>query len=364
MTSRISALPYRVRRSRIHGTGVFATRHIATGTRIIEYVGERVSHREADRRYQGKDDDDNHTFLFTLDVRTVIDAGVGGNAARFINHSCDPNCEAVIDDRRIWIEAVRDIAPGAELCYDYLIERAADDPPNIEQIYGCRCGAETCRGTMLLPPATGTGGHRAARPTAAALAGRLVEALAGPGWGVVTDAVSPPCVRALAARVAELDLEGEFRAAAVGAGRGRAVRPQVRGDRIRWLDAPAVRAERQLLGRLETVRVALNRELQLGVGELDCHYAIYPAGAGYARHLDRSPAGAERVVSLALYLNESWSHGDGGELRLYADAGPVTILPRAGTLVAFMSERFEHEVRPAARERTSLSGWFRRRGAR
>ncbi len=361
MNNRNGTLPYRVRRSRIHGTGVFATQHIAGGTRIVEYVGERVSHREADRRYEGKEDGDNHTFLFTLDARTVIDAGVGGNAARFINHSCDPNCEAVIDHRRIWIEAVRDIAPGDELCYDYLIERAADDPPDIEQIYVCRCGAEACRGTMLLP-ATGDLGRGMARTSGARLAGRLVEALAGPGWGVVTDAVPPPCVRALAARVAELDHDGEFHPAAVGVGAARRVRTELRGDRIRWLDAPAVRAERQLLDRLETLRVALNRELQLGVGELDCHYAIYPAGAGYARHIDRSPAGAERVVSLALYLNEAWSHGDGGELRLYAEAGPVTIPPRAGTLVAFLSERFEHEVRPATRERTSLTGWFRRRG--
>jgi hypothetical protein len=363
MNHRIGMPPYRVRRSRIHGTGVFATKPIAAGTRIVEYLGERVSHREADRRYEGKEAGDNHTFLFTLDSRTVIDAGVGGNAARFINHCCDPNCEAVIDGRRIWIEAVRDIAPGDELCYDYLIERAADDPPDIDRIYRCRCGARACRGTMLLPPAPCDRRERAARADGARLAGRLVAALAGPGWGVVTDAVPPPQVRALAARVAELDHDGEFHAAAVGVGARRAVRAEVRGDRIRWLDAPAVRAERQLLGRLETLRVALNRELQLGVGELDCHYAIYPAGAGYVRHLDRSPAGAERVVSLALYLNETWSDGDGGELRLYADAGPVTIPPRAGTLVAFLSERFEHEVRPAARERTSLSGWFRRRGA-
>src|ERR1700674_3807095 len=113
MTSRIGALPYRVRRSRIHGTGVFATQHIATGARIIEYVGERVSHREADRRYQGKDDDDNHTFLFTLDARTVIDAGVGGNAARFINHSCDPNCEAVTQHRASPIERIPHIGAGA-----------------------------------------------------------------------------------------------------------------------------------------------------------------------------------------------------------------------------------------------------------
>jgi uncharacterized protein len=155
--------PYRVRRSKIHGTGVFATRRIPKGTRIVEYLGERVSHAEADRRYADKADDDNHTFLFTVDGRTVIDAGVGGNAARYINHSCDPNCETVVEDRRIFIEAITDIEVGAELAYDYMIERDAGDPPNIEAVFGCRCGAAACRGTMLLPPKRPPA-RRAARP--------------------------------------------------------------------------------------------------------------------------------------------------------------------------------------------------------
>ncbi|HUO80114.1 MAG TPA: SET domain-containing protein-lysine N-methyltransferase [Steroidobacteraceae bacterium] len=152
MSSPSATPPYRVRRSKIHGTGVFATRRIARGERIVEYLGERVTHAEADRRYAGKADDDNHTFLFTVDARTVIDAGVGGNAARYINHSCAPNCETVLEDRRVFIEAIEDIEAGAELCYDYMIERDADDPPNIDQVFGCRCGASGCRGTMLLPP--------------------------------------------------------------------------------------------------------------------------------------------------------------------------------------------------------------------
>jgi hypothetical protein len=143
---------YRVRRSAIHGTGVFATRPIAKGTRVIEYVGERVSHAEADRRYEDKDANDNHTFLFTVDTRTVIDAGVGGNEARWINHSCDPNCETVIESKRVFIEAARAIAPGEELAYDYMITREPGDPDDIEAIFACRCGAAHCRGTMLLPP--------------------------------------------------------------------------------------------------------------------------------------------------------------------------------------------------------------------
>ncbi len=142
--------PFRVRRSAIHGTGVFATRPIRQGTRIVEYLGERVSHEEADRRYADRDVADNHTFLFTVDEQTVIDAGVGGNAARFLNHGCAPNCETVIEKRRVFIEAIVDIEVGDELVYDYRLERDADDPPDIAAIYGCRCGTWECRGTMLL----------------------------------------------------------------------------------------------------------------------------------------------------------------------------------------------------------------------
>ena len=142
---------YRVRRSRVHGLGVFATRRIRKGTRIVEYLGERISHREADHRHAAKSPDDNHTFLYIVDRGVVIDAGVNGNDARFINHGCDPNCESVTEDRRIYIEAIQTIQPGEELKYDYSIGRDRDDPPNIDEIYACRCGAGECRGTMLWP---------------------------------------------------------------------------------------------------------------------------------------------------------------------------------------------------------------------
>jgi hypothetical protein len=152
MTRSSGKPPFRVRRSKIHGTGVFATQGIRKGARISEYVGERVSHAEADRRYEHKADDDNHTFLFTVDARTVIDGGMGGNEARFINHSCDPNCEAVVENRRVYIEAIRAIPVGEEISYDYGIERSPEDPPNIDEIFACRCGAVRCRGSMILPP--------------------------------------------------------------------------------------------------------------------------------------------------------------------------------------------------------------------
>jgi SET domain-containing protein len=141
-----------VRASPLHGLGVFAARRIHKGTRIIEYLGERVSHAEADRRYAHKNANDAHTFLFIVDAHTVIDAGVGGNEARFVNHCCEPNCESVIEDRRVFIEAVRTIRPGEELTYDYQIQREADDPPDVDAVFACCCGSARCRGSMLWPP--------------------------------------------------------------------------------------------------------------------------------------------------------------------------------------------------------------------
>jgi uncharacterized protein len=141
----------KVRRSKVHGLGVFATRAIRKGQRVVEYLGERVSHAEADRRYDDKDKDDNHTFLFIVDRNTVIDAGVEGNDARFINHACDPNCESVTHERRVFIEAIRNIAQGEELAYDYQIQRDDDDPTDIDEVFACRCGGKSCRGTMLWP---------------------------------------------------------------------------------------------------------------------------------------------------------------------------------------------------------------------
>ena len=144
--------PIQVRDSNVHGRGVFATRRIEKGERIIEYLGERISHDEADRRYETKAENDSHTFLFIVDSRTVIDAGVGGNDARFFNHSCDPNCESVVEKRRVFIEAVRSIQPGEEMTYDYQIYREEGDPANIDEVFACRCGFAQCRGTMLWPP--------------------------------------------------------------------------------------------------------------------------------------------------------------------------------------------------------------------
>ena len=140
-----------LRDSPIQGRGAFATRPIRRGTRIIEYTGEVISHDEADRRYDDGTMGRHHTFLFSVSRKKVIDAGVDGNDARFINHSCAPNCEAVDERSRIYIEAIRDIAPGEELTYDYAYERDGTEDETWEKVYVCKCGAPTCRGTILAP---------------------------------------------------------------------------------------------------------------------------------------------------------------------------------------------------------------------
>jgi len=142
--------PFTVRRSRVQGRGGFALRWIARGERIVEYVGERIPPAVADARYDDEAGRRHHTFLFSVDKKTVIDAAVDGNEARFINHSCDPNCEAVDRRGRIFIEAIRDIAPGEELAYDYNFELDEAITPALLRRYPCRCGAEGCRGTILV----------------------------------------------------------------------------------------------------------------------------------------------------------------------------------------------------------------------
>lgn len=145
-------LPFVVRGSKIAGKGAFALRPIAKGERVVEYLGERVSHAVADARYDDHTGAAHHTFLFTVSRKVVIDATVDGNEARFINHSCDPNCESVIEGGRVFIDAIKPIKTGAELTYDYAYTRDGTETEEEETgLYGCRCGAKKCRGTILAP---------------------------------------------------------------------------------------------------------------------------------------------------------------------------------------------------------------------
>ena len=141
-----------VRKSGVHGKGVFALRPIAKGERIIEYTGEIITWPEALRRHPHDPTDPNHTFYFHIDEEHVIDANVGGNAARWINHACEPNCEAdETDDGRIYIQALRALKPGEELFYDYGLVIDERYTPKLKKQYACRCGSKRCRGTMLAP---------------------------------------------------------------------------------------------------------------------------------------------------------------------------------------------------------------------
>lgn len=144
-------LPYAVRSSKVHGNGVFATRKIPAGSRIIEYKGERINWKEALRREQLKEADSTHTFLFSLDDGRVIDGGSRGNDARWINHACEPNCEAREEDGRVYIYALRDIRRGEELNYNYALILDLRHTPALKKAYECRCGSPNCRKTMLAP---------------------------------------------------------------------------------------------------------------------------------------------------------------------------------------------------------------------
>jgi uncharacterized protein len=144
--------PYAVRNSPIHGRGVFATRDIEKGTRIIEYRGVRIDWDEAQTLPDSDPDNPFHTFFFSLDDGRVIDAGRRGNAARWINHSCAPNCKTEEDEEaRVFIFAKKNIAAGEELAYDYKLHLDGKVGKKDRKAYACRCGAPACRGAMLDP---------------------------------------------------------------------------------------------------------------------------------------------------------------------------------------------------------------------
>ncbi|HEX7384033.1 MAG TPA: SET domain-containing protein-lysine N-methyltransferase [Burkholderiaceae bacterium] len=140
-----------VRRSGVHGKGVFAVAPIAKGERVIEYLGEVITWREALRRHPHDPSDPNHTFFFHIDDKHVIDASVRGNAARWINHACAPNCEADEVGGRVFVQALTDIAPGEELFYDYGLVIDERYTKKLKEQFACRCGSPRCRGTMLAP---------------------------------------------------------------------------------------------------------------------------------------------------------------------------------------------------------------------
>jgi SM-20-related protein len=193
-------------------------------------------------------------------------------------------------------------------------------------------------------------------------AGLLIEDLRAEGMSVRDGFLKSSAWRALAGCAATRQRRGDFTAARIGAGRTLERREEIRGDLTCWLTPPLFDPEVRLLETLERLRLELNRGGIPGLFDLELHYAWYPPGAGYARHVDRPEKRDARIISLVLYLNEDWASGDGGALRCFHGTRALRdIQPIGGRLVAFVSEGLEHAVLPARRPRLSLTGWFRGR---
>ncbi|OIO68770.1 MAG: 2OG-Fe(II) oxygenase [Zetaproteobacteria bacterium CG12_big_fil_rev_8_21_14_0_65_55_1124] len=195
----------------------------------------------------------------------------------------------------------------------------------------------------------------------------VVNALAGQGWCVIPDFMPPEQWQPLAAEAKQLYAAGEFRLARVGHGDAAKVRPDVRTDRVRWIDPlEATPLQQAYLERMEALRLFINGELSTGLFDFEGHFALYPKGCFYRRHLDRFADAKHRAVSCIQYLNEDWKPEDGGNLRIYLPDGKgketyTDIQPIGGSAVIFLSDQFHHMVMPSKRERLSLTGWFCKR---
>ena len=194
----------------------------------------------------------------------------------------------------------------------------------------------------------------------------IIDLIAQQGYAVVEHFLAPEVIKDLAIQARSLQGAGAMHKAKTGLNTPTQA-ATIRGDFIHWIEGDlASQAESTYLAATSELQQALNQAFFLGLFELESHFAIYPAGAGYQKHLDQLIGKAERKVSCILYLNENWQPEDGGQLRMYLDQQDalrwVDIFPQAGTLVVFLSSDFLHEVLPAKRERISITGWFRTRG--
>ncbi|NBB58337.1 2OG-Fe(II) oxygenase [Pseudomonas sp. ODNR1LW] len=192
---------------------------------------------------------------------------------------------------------------------------------------------------------------------------RIVDDLAASGWSQQNIFLSQDLTRALAAECRKRAAEGELAPAAVGRGPTSEIREGIRGDHIQWIEPGQAEVCDSYLGLMGSLREALNRGLFLGLEDFESHFAMYPPGAFYLKHVDRFRDDDRRMVSAVVYLNESWLPEHGGQLRMYLDEdAQYDVDPVGGCLVVFLSGEVPHEVLPASRERLSLTGWFRRRG--
>ncbi|MGE8068739.1 2OG-Fe(II) oxygenase [Pseudomonas sp. NPDC089569] len=192
---------------------------------------------------------------------------------------------------------------------------------------------------------------------------QIVDDLSANGWSQQNIFLPVDLTQALAAECRKRAAEGELAPAAVGRGSSSEIREGIRGDQIQWIEPGQDEACDSYLQLMDSLRQAINRHLYLGLEDFESHFAMYPPGAFYLKHLDRFHDDDRRVVSAVVYLNEGWLPAHGGQLRMYLDeTAKFDVEPIGGCLVVFLSGEVPHEVLPATRERLSLTGWFRRRG--
>lgn len=196
----------------------------------------------------------------------------------------------------------------------------------------------------------------------------VIRGLAGEGFVVLKDLLSRDYREEVRREILEAKSDDRFKKATVGkrgengGAEGRALHPEIRGDGTLWFEPSNLSpAQAQLWGFLEALRSGLNRELFLGLWDLEGHYAIYPPGAFYRKHLDRFRDDSKRTVSVVAFFNPDWRDREGGSLVLDLPKGPLAVAPEAGTMVFFLSDRIPHEVAETTRERLSFAGWFRTR---
>jgi len=185
------------------------------------------------------------------------------------------------------------------------------------------------------------------------------------GWCVTPDFVSPLLVAKLRAESTQLWQQGRFRHAGVGRGESFEINKKIRTDHVLWLDNASLSgAQTMYFDAIEKLRLAVNRNLYLGLMQFEAHFAVYPKGSFYKKHLDQFRGIGSRTLTAILYLNNDWREEHGGQLRIYTDPGNpdfyVDVLPQGGTLVVFLSARFLHEVLPSSRQRKSITGWFKK----
>lgn len=187
----------------------------------------------------------------------------------------------------------------------------------------------------------------------------IADGLSEPGWVVVRDFLDSKATAAIEAMLRTRWESGALRPAGIGRGRTFQVRPEIRSDQVLWVDHEAPPAPLGIyLDRMEALRRHLNEQLFLGLNEYECHLTTYPRGSFYRRHRDQFADQARRQISTIFYLNPDWREADGGALRIETEQGIHSVLPEAGTLVAFRAADFWHEVRRARRLRLSVTGWF------